>query len=220
MKDVVTGAPFRQTILVTGFGAFPGARRNPTLSILDGLARRRARLARLGLALRCVALPVVYDAVGPALRAAVGPQGVDAILHLGLARRRRMITIETRALNRAGPLHPDAAGRRPAPILANGTPLALRATYPAHRVQGALARAGHDVRLSIDAGDYVCNATLYRSLSARLAPRVGFIHVPRVQGRRPIVQGREVRPTLAEMTDAVFMALLVIAQGGSRQRVG
>ena len=217
MKDVVTGAPFRQTILVTGFGAFPGARRNPTLAILEGLARHRQRLARLGIAIRCVALPVVYDAVEPALRAAVGPNGVDAILHLGLAGRRGMFTVETRALNRAGPLHPDAARRRPQPILANGAPQVLRATYPAIRVRAALAHAGHEARLSIDAGDYVCNATLYRSLAARLAPRVGFIHVPRARANRPLARGRDTRPTLQAMTDAALAAVLVLAQGGTRQ---
>ena len=212
MKDVVTGAPIRQTILVTGFGAFPDARRNPTLAILAGLARHRPRLARLGIALRCVALPVVYDAIEPALRDAIGAQGVDAILHLGLAGRRRVLTIETRALNRAGPLHPDAARRLPAPTLVRGAPHVLRATYPAARVRAALSRAGHDARSSIDAGDYVCNATLYRSLAACRAPSIGFIHVPRAKERRPLARERDERPSPSAMTSAVLAAVLVVAR--------
>lgn len=210
VKDVVTGAPFRQSVLVTGFGAFPGARANPTLAILAGLERHRARLARLGIELRCAVLPVVYDAVEPALRAAIGNSKPDTILHLGLAGRRRTITIETRAKNRAGPLHPDASRRAPRQVLAPGAAHLLRATWPAARLRAALAP--HGARLSIDAGDYVCNATLYGSLAAGLAPRVGFLHVPRPRARRPLSRGQDPRPSLATMTEAVLAALLVVAR--------
>ncbi len=215
MKDVVTGASIRQTIVVTGFGTFPGARRNPTLDILARLERQRPRLARLGIALRCVALPVVYEAIEPALRAAIGEQRPDAILHLGLASRRRAITIETRALNHAVPLHPDAARRRPAQILAPGAPAVLRATYPAARIQAALARSGHDARLSIDAGGYVCNATLYRSLLAAHAARVGFIHVPRARAARPRAPSPipAPRPSIESLARAALTAVLVMGLG-------
>ena len=208
MKHVGTGASFRQTVLVTGFGAFPGARSNPTLAILARLERSRARLARLGIDLRCLALPVVYDALEPALRTAAEATRPDAILHLGLAGRRRRLSIETRALNRAGPLHPDAARRRPAQVLVLGGAPVLRATWPAARLRAALARAG--AHLSIDAGDYVCNATLYRSLAADLAPLIGFLHVPRPKGRRPLGRGADPRPSLEAMTAATLAAILVV----------
>ncbi|MCX8254707.1 MAG: pyroglutamyl-peptidase I, partial [Beijerinckiaceae bacterium] len=104
MKDVGTGARLRQTVLVTAFGAFPGARTNPTLAILARLERSRGRLARLGIDLHGLALPVVYDALAPALRTAAAASRPDAVLHLGLAGRRRWLSVETRAVNRAGPL--------------------------------------------------------------------------------------------------------------------
>ena len=172
MKDVGTAAHRRQTLLVTGFGRFPGARRNPTLEILAGLERHRARLARLGVDLRCLVLPVVFGGIEPALRAAVAEAEPDVILHLGLAGRRHGISVETRAINRAGPLHPDAARRRPSQRLTLGAPDILRSTFPAVRIRAAIERAGVDADLSIDAGDYVCNATLYRSLAAGLAQQV------------------------------------------------
>ena len=212
MKHVGRGASFRQTVLVTAFGAFPGARSNPTLGILAGLSRQRARLARLGIDLRCLALPVVYDSIEPVLRSAAAEARPDAILHLGLAGRRRRLSIETRAVNRAGPLHPDAARRRPAQVLAPGAPPILRATWPAARLRAALAGAGHDAHLSIDAGDYVCNATLYRSLAADLAPRIGFLHVPRPPGRRPIAGAGRRRPSLDEMTGATLELILALTR--------
>ena len=212
MKHVGRGAPFRQTVLVTAFGAFPGARSNPTLGILAGLSRQRVRLARLGIDLRCLALPVVYDSIEPALRAAAETMRPDAILHLGLAGRRRRLSIETRAVNRAGPLHPDAARRRPAQVLVAGAPPILRSTWPAARLRAALAGAGHDAYLSIDAGDYVCNATLYCSLAADLAPRIGFLHVPRPRGRRPLARAGQPRPSLEEMTGATVEIILTLTR--------
>ena len=208
MKHVGTGARFRQTVLVTAFGAFPGARSNPTLAILARLERSRSRLARLGIDLRVMALPVVYDSLEPMLCAVADDIRPDAILHLGLAGRRRWLSIETRAVNRAGPLHPDAARRRPAQILArSGTPI-LRATWPAPRLHAALVRAGHYARLSIDAGDYVCNATLYRSLAAHLAPRVGFLHVSRPRGRVPLAREPQARWTIEAMSEATLAIIL------------
>ena len=211
MKHVVTGAQVRQTVLVTGFGAFPGARRNPTAALVARLAcRHGSRLARLGIALRCELLPVVY-ADAP-LWEAVARHRPDAILHLGLAARRPRISIETRAINRAGPLHPDATRQRPAgQVLVPGGPPTLRATYPAARIRAALVRAGLEVRLSSDAGDYVCNATLYRSLRAGAAPCIGFIHVPRARGRAPLSRIRRSLPSDDDFVKAALTAVIVMA---------
>ena len=53
----------------------------------------------------------------------------------------------------------------------------------------ALTDAGVPAALSYDAGAYVCNATLYRSLYANAAPRVGFVHVP-PQGKAGFARAR------------------------------
>ena len=163
-------------------------------------------------------LPVVFAAIDPALRDAVERHRPDAILHLGLASRRRHVSIETRASNRAGILHPDASGRPADLVLVPGAPATLPATYPAARICAALRRGGVEARLSRDAGDYVCNAALYRSLLAAAAPRIGFVHVPRVRPRvtlpaRPTASGGR-RPTLDALTRAVLAAILVTAGSG------
>ena len=209
MKHVVIAAPYRQAFLVTGFGAFHGARRNPTAEILERLERHRGPFARLGIDLRCLLLPVVYSAVGPALEAAALAYRPAAILHLGLAGRRRRISLETRAVNRASPLHLDAAKTLHQQVIAPGAPTVLRATYPARRLEAVLRRAGHDARLSIDAGDYVCNATLYYALHRQLAPTVGFVHVPHVRQR---MRPPERRPTVGRLTEAVVTLLMDLAR--------
>ena len=211
VKHVVTLAPFRQTILVTGFGAFPGAPTNPSAMLLDRLQRHRTRLARLGIDLHCVLLPVVYAELGPRLDAAVAACHPDAILHLGLASRRPHISVETRALNRAGTLHPDAAKRLPARQLVVGGAGTLKATYPAATIHAALRRAGHNAKLSNDAGDYVCNATLYLSLQAKAAAHIGFVHVPRLQRRtQPCARTRRRRPSLDALSQAALTAILLM----------
>ncbi len=213
MKHVVTAARFRQTVLVTGFGAFPGASRNPSAAIVAALGKQEARLARLGVDLRRALLPVVFATLDAALRDAVERHRPDAILHLGLASRRRHISVETRSVNRAGILHPDAAGGLPGRVLVPGGPATLPATYPAARIAAALRRHGFRAALSRDAGDYVCNAALYRSLLAAAAPQVGFVHVPRA---KPAAQPRRRspalgRPTVDALTRAALTAILVTA---------
>jgi pyroglutamyl-peptidase len=76
-----------------------------------------------------------------------------------------------------------------------------------------LRRGGFDAALSIDSGDYVCNQTLFLSLSQSHAPQnpaplVGFIHVP----------GRRGRLTAARLSLAAATAILALAPGLRRAR--
>ena len=50
-----------RTVLVTGFGAFPGAPRNPTQELMARLQRHKARFTRLGVRLETRVLPVVFS---------------------------------------------------------------------------------------------------------------------------------------------------------------
>lgn len=212
MKHVVTAAPRRWTILVTGFGAFPGAPQNPTVAIIARLGAARRRLERLGVRLVTCVLPVVYADADTILWEAIDRQRPDAILHLGLASRRRKICIEARAINRVSRLHPDASGRAPAsPLLAPGAPRIVSATYPARQIVAAIERLGLPVRLSLNAGDYVCNAILYRSLLAKAARQVGFIHVPRpIRFGQTATRVEAGRSSEAALTNAVLTAILVM----------
>ena len=219
MKHVETGASAPIVILVTGFGAFPGAPRNPSAAILSRLRSQGGRFARLGVRLETALLPVVFDAIRPALALAVGQSRPDIVLHLGLAGRRRTVSVETRAINRAGPLHPDAARRRTPQVIAPGGPAIVRATYPSTRLAVAMRATGVDARRSIDAGDYVCNTTLYLTLAGRLAPAAGFVHVPRLADpAQPRHRTRRRRPSLAAVTTAVVAALLELVRDSHASR--
>lgn len=173
------------TLLVTAFGAFPGAPSNPSADIVAQLERLwRGRFARMGVKLVTAVLPVVH-AIGPLVDALVARERPDAVVHLGLASRRRNVTVETRARNSVSMLKPDSHGAFPAQrIHAAGAPASRASTWDAALIVARLREAGVDAARSIDAGDYVCNAVLWRSLERRAAPAV-FIHVPKKSRAAP-----------------------------------
>ena len=138
----------------------------------------------------------------------------DATLHFGLAARRKFFSIETRALNRLSLLHCDASGAR-APCLAiiPGAPHAARSTFPYRQVAAAFRREGLRSRLSANAGDYVCNETLYLSLARSHARAIGFIHVPRLlRAKRPKNASRGRRLSLSDVIRAALIAILAVAR--------
>jgi pyroglutamyl-peptidase len=201
--------PRRIRVLVKAFGAFPGAPQNPTGELARELLRRHGgRLARLGIDLEVHLLPVRYAAIAPVLEGLLASGAPEAVLHLGLAGRRKMLSVETRARNRLSPWRPDATHRLPeAARVVAGAPESLAARWPAARVRTAMA-AHVPAALSIDAGDYVCNQTLFLSLWRSRIP-AGFIHVPLPRGRG---RGAAGRVSLAAMVEAVASATLVLAK--------
>ena len=203
-------------ILLTGFGAFPGARSNPTAEIVRRLARSR-RLALLGVKVEARILPVVYGLVEAELRALIVETRPDVIIHLGLAGRRKALSVETRAVNRIGQLRPDAARRVSATsTVVAGGPAARNSRWPHARLIAAMRATGTPVRASIDAGDYLCNQALYLTLGLTAAP-AGFIHVPKVGASKSrLTRGGRIKSTragvsLAMMAGAVEAAIVVMS---------
>jgi pyroglutamyl-peptidase len=213
------------TVLVTGFCAFPGARQNPSLALLTTLDKRRRRLARLGITLKLCALPVVYAGLGQRLTKLAETTRPDAIVHFGLAKARKLITVETQARNHVNLLRPDAAGAPPQECaVLSRRPEILKARLPAPQIVAALRRAGIASALSRDAGDYICNASLYHSLSACDATCIGFIHIPGPRhsmvrrSPHPDVADKDKRPSFAEVVTAAEIALILIARSVRQSR--
>ncbi len=201
-------------ILVTGFGGFPGARDNPAARLIRALANHKARLARLGIALDVALLPVHFAGAAQKLEDLERTLHPDAILHFGLAARRKYLSVETRALNRVSLLHCDTSGSRAScQVIVAGAAHSKRATFPARQIEAALRRASFRARLSVDAGNYVCNEMLYLSLSRSQARAIGFLHVPRlVRLDRPKKTPRDRSAHLAGLTRAALIAILVTAR--------
>lgn len=204
------------TILITGFGPFPGAPYNPTGPLVGELARRRhpafANVRRVA-----HVFPVSYEAVDRELPALLKRERPDALIMFGLAVRARQMRIEMRARNAVTRMLPDVSGRIPlaATILPGGPPtVPLRS--PAQRLLSAALATGVPVALSRDAGRYLCNYLCWRAAEAAgsgVPGLIAFVHVPAV--RRASSQSRRDLLTLDQLIDA-GEAILRAAVGAAR----
>jgi pyroglutamyl-peptidase len=170
------------TILITGFGPFPGAPFNPTGALVTALARLRHPALRN---VRRVAhvFATSYAAVDRELPALLARERPDVLLMFGLAAHRRHISIETRARNAINQVVRDAGGDLPAArLIAPGARSALPLRAPAQRLLAAVRATGMPVALSGDAGSYLCNYLCWRAGEAAArdgGPRlIAFVHVP------------------------------------------
>jgi len=170
-----------RTILITGFGRFPGSPVNPSGMVAVRLARRR-RPAFAGTRRVAHIFATRYDAVDREFPALLARERPDIVVLFGVAPRSRHVRIEERARNRRSVLFPDAGGYRPTALAitpgaaARRNPLPLAGLIQAARVAGVRA-----VR-SRNAGTYLCNYAYWRALAAAAVPGgpdlAIFVHVP------------------------------------------
>ncbi len=175
----------RTTVLITGFGPFPGVPVNATMQLVPELARAAARQFA-GVRIATEVLATDWAAAPRRLEALLAEIEPDLVLHFGVSSRARGFEVEARARN-VCTASPDAAGALPpgAAIRDGGAEFAA-ASLPVQQIVTRLRRRGIPAFVSRDAGGYLCNATLYHSLGcARDTPgrRVGFIHIPATLGR-------------------------------------
>ena len=169
------------TILLTGFGPFPGAPFNPTGPLVRELARRNSP----GLRRAAHVFTTSYQTVDRELPALVAREQPDARIMFGLAGRSHHVRIETRARNALTGRVADAHGHLPSGhMIAPGEPATLRLAVSAPRLVAAVRATGLSAALSRNAGDYVCNYLCWRASEATGqdgGPRlVAFVHVPNV----------------------------------------
>jgi pyroglutamyl-peptidase len=208
------------TILVTGFGPFPGTRFNPTGPLVKALAQmRRPCLADAKIVAHV--FPTSYAAVDRDLPKLLERHRPDALLMFGLAPRARTVRIETRARNTVS-LLPDAGGaalHRHAIVFGGPGTIALPA--PAQNLLAAVRALHVPAALSRDAGRYLCNYLSWRATEAasqKGGPQVAaFVHVPPVRlGPAARRRGKNRRFTLADLARAGSVLLSAIAVAAGR----
>lgn len=206
-------------LLITGFGPFPGMPRNPA----GALARRLGGSIRLRLALggppRVLVLPTTYAAIQAELAPALARKPA-AVLMIGVASRAERMRVEARAQNRGSVLYPDAAGRPAARLSLDPRGPTVRKSPHAARALAIVRRHGLDVRASIDAGRYLCNAGYFFALAAGCP--VLFVHIPPLPRTRRPGDGRraDVPARQAAALAAVAAALMVRARGAAAENRG
>jgi len=169
-------------ILWTGFEPFGGQTVNPSWE-----AVRRLPDLLLGACILKVLLPVEFVQAGEVLLRAVDRCKPDAVCCAGQAGGRDAVTPEARAVNRMQGRIPDNAGFSPTgePIEPGG-PEYRYATLSAEAIASVIASRAIPARVSTDAGEYVCNDTMYRLLAAlekTQGVKGGFLHLPYENGQ-------------------------------------
>ncbi len=208
------------TILITGFGPFPGAPYNPTAPLVGEFLRRR-HPALAGVRRVAHVFRVSYQAVDRELPELLAREQPDVLVMFGLAARTPHIRIETRARNALARMVVDAGGNRPlSGTIVPGAAAVLPLPVPAQRLLMAARSSGVPAALSHDAGRYLCNYLCWRaaetSTRADWLRVAAFIHVPRVS-RAPPAHSRRRRTaiTLDDLTragEAIVLAALAAAR--------
>jgi pyroglutamyl-peptidase len=193
------------SVLVTGFGPFPGAPFNPTMPLVKRLTQLR-RPAFDDVRLTSHIFKVTYDTVDrelPALIARVRPQ---ALLMFGLANRTGHLRIETRARNAVTTLVADAGRHRARKgSIVDGADATMFGPHTAKLLRAALA-TGIDARASRDAGSYLCNYLSWRAIETvdkTDGPQLAaFVHVPLIPRHGASLRKGTERITLEDLVDA------------------
>jgi len=146
-------------ILLYGFDVYRSFKENVTEKIIRRLPRRRQ--------LRKIIFPVRFHR--RQFTDAVSKHDPEVILGLGQCSRGRRLRIERRAINRRR----NDRRERAKPIIRGG---------PRQFPTNLKLNIGSQARLSHNAGDYVCNYSMYVILDhlkrRRLPVRFGFVHIP------------------------------------------
>lgn len=160
-------------ILVTGFEPFDGRLINASWIV--------AAAAAASVNANCLRLPVSWGAAGQLLLDYCSQHHPDAIIALGEGGPEGF-RLETLASNQRKD-RPDNRGNRPGspPVDPDG-PDQRRASFPHDALLTRLEACGYRVRLSSDAGGFLCDETLYILEGLRESQpglnHVAFVHVP------------------------------------------
>jgi len=171
----------RPTIVLTGFGPFPGMAQNATAILVPRLAAAaRARFAEHDVI--SGVLPTEWRAAPRTLTKLLDRRRTVLALHFGVCNNADGFQVELIGRNVRGGTK-DAADELPATMrVVEEGPALLASTLPAERVIARLSKLKLPCSASINAGAYLCNALLYHSLNAaRDMPQpfvAGFVHVP------------------------------------------
>lgn len=192
----------RKKLLITGFDPFGGETVNTSW---ESVRRLPDQIGDYDL--YKLQIPTVFGLGASRVLEEAAKIRPDAILSVGQAGKRAVITPELVAVNLREARIPDNHGAQPVntPVVPDG-PAAYFATTPVREMVTAIREAGIQAELSLGAGAFVCNDVFY-SLSHHFRSSntlVGFIHVPvlpvQTDNSRP---GMELEQILAGLTAAI-----------------
>lgn len=182
-------------ILVTGFEPFGADPENASERAVGLLAEQWAGPHELVTQI----LPVRFADAAAVLRAAVERHRPDAVVAVGEAGGRAMLTPERRARNLQDARIPDNAGEQPRDQPIDDGPEWRDLPWQPERMVAELTAAGLPAAVSEDAGAFLCNRIAHEV--AVLGLPGGFLHVPAVRTRGRATVGAETDETPPAATE-------------------
>jgi pyroglutamyl-peptidase len=208
-------------MLLTGFGPFPRVPVNAT-SILVPKICEAATKAFPDVRVIGEILPTEWTA-GPARAAELYAAHRPLLaIHFGVSHRATGFAIEARGRNHCAAT-PDASGALPASmcVSAHG-PKYLPTGLPAALIVDRLRRRGIAAQLSRDAGSYLCNTLMYRTLELarqnEYPARNGFVHLPETLADPRHPRRGPLASSPLSWTDVIEGGLEIIAASLGRQK--
>ena len=200
-------------LLLTGFEPFDNSKINPSEMVVRTLADEGIP----DVILEAAILPVDHELGPAALLKTLDRARPDAVLCLGLAARRTVISIERVAINLLDFRIPDNAGNQISdqPIIPH-VPDAYFTTLPVRKIYDQLKANSIPAELSLSAGAYLCNQVTYVLLhylqSQGLDIPAGFIHLPVLPEQAAQMKGSIPSMGLDTMIKGIRTAIQVIAE--------
>jgi pyroglutamyl-peptidase len=200
-------------LLLTGFEPFDGSLVNPSMQVAQALAGKLFGDCRV----ESVILPVEGSRMPNVLFKALDTVQPDAVLGLGEAPRRSVVSVERVAINLQDYSIPDNRGiqRSDTPIRADG-PTAYFSTLPVRKIHTALKAAGIPVEISLTAGAYLCNHLMFTLLDYFAVHQIqvpaGFMHLLSLPEQ--VIDKRPPSPSMALETSikAISIAIEIIVK--------
>lgn len=209
------------TILMTGFEPFGGESVNASweaVRLLDGVRFEDC-------AIRSMKLPTAFGEADDAILMEIGASRPDAVIMVGQSARRRVISLERRAVNRAHASIDDNAGRRPLDArVREGAREIYASTLPIAAIARRLRNAGILVEISSSAGTFVCNSAFFSvghwRKTADPSLMAGFVHVPVTPEQAAKLPAETPSMPLDRIVDGLRLAAAATAEALRRKRPG
>ena len=155
-------------LLVTAFEAFGNDNINPSMEVLNYIDENK------------IILPVSYVKAKEVLYTAIEKYKPTFILSLGLAGKRKNISIEEEAINLMAASVPDNDGVIKNEKIMEGDNI----LYTNVDIENLISKLkDENVYKSFDCGKYICNEVYYLSLNA-LSGSALFVHLPPIKEMR------------------------------------
>ncbi|MBV8054705.1 MAG: pyroglutamyl-peptidase I [Deltaproteobacteria bacterium] len=199
-----------QIVLLTGFAPFGGERSNPSWEVASQLDGHKFN----GVAVKSMRLPVNCRRASQAVIDAIAACAPAAVVGLGQAGGRPVLSLEKVAINLVDPRadRERDGGLQGKPVIAGG-PDAYFTRLPLPAILRRLKRYDIPAAISLSAGVYVCNTVMYSALHTlrRRRTPAGFIHLP-YEAAQAARHRAVASMSLATMTAGVEIALETIAR--------